>query len=509
MDHQYHPISPMAATTSQSFTPTVLSMQQLHQQTQARGSPHILPPLQPQQASTGLPHQIYGQSGSSPHTPRTPITPHTPVSAGGNGSFSHMAQQHSPYLQSPQSFSSPASLVSPISVTHSQSMVLAPAHGRQPVPLRPMPSGGLSQMPHSTPSQYGHSRALSQSSVAPSQDAQPTHVVGSQGRRGILPSAPGRAAAVTGAGGSKNGLIPVKDADGKFPCPHCNRSYLHAKHLKRHLLRHTGDRPYMCVLCKDTFSRSDILKRHFQKCSLRRGNPTGATHLSHSHAYHKKSRSGSYKAITPGPDMSPTDDSKVARNGSSSLMISSSSKYIDEQRVASTLSRKNSMRRSISNEGIRDNRSLTGHGPSGSHRGSIDIGHNERLAAALSSVMDSSIVAFAVDGPTQPQFSNGFGFTPQGPGPTSHQGSDTRGHDHLGHMSHGSNRGSLPYFNGTQNQTSEVDWFQTGSHDTLMNPMLQSNVSHGHMPIKSEPPLENGSYESTTDNHAGIFNNLY
>lgn len=37
------------------------------------------------------------------------------------------------------------------------------------------------------------------------------------------------------------------------------------------MLRHTGDRPYMCVLCRDTFSRSDILKRHFQKCSIRRG----------------------------------------------------------------------------------------------------------------------------------------------------------------------------------------------------------------------------------------------
>lgn len=43
----------------------------------------------------------------------------------------------------------------------------------------------------------------------------------------------------------------------------------------------TGDRPYSCFLCKDTFSRSDILKRHFAKCSIRRGNPTGASHLSH------------------------------------------------------------------------------------------------------------------------------------------------------------------------------------------------------------------------------------
>jgi hypothetical protein len=238
MDHQFHPISPLVAATSQPLTPmSVLSMQQLHQQTQTRGSPHILPPLQPQQTPIGLPHQIYGQSGSSPHTPRTPNTPHTPISAGGNGSFSHMAQQHSPYLQSPQSYSSPASLMSPVSVTHPQSMALTPAHGRQPVPLRPMPSGGPSQMAHPMRSQYEHPRSLSQASVVPNQEAQPTHVVGSQGRRGILPSAPGRAAAVSGAGGSKNTLIPAKDADGKFPCPHCNKSYLHAKHLKRHLLR--------------------------------------------------------------------------------------------------------------------------------------------------------------------------------------------------------------------------------------------------------------------------------
>jgi hypothetical protein len=50
----------------------------------------------------------------------------------------------------------------------------------------------------------------------------------------------------------------------------------------------TGDRPYMCVLCRDTFSRSDILKRHFQKCSIRRGNPTGVSHLSHPQAHVKK-----------------------------------------------------------------------------------------------------------------------------------------------------------------------------------------------------------------------------
>lgn len=53
----------------------------------------------------------------------------------------------------------------------------------------------------------------------------------------------------------------------------------------------------MCVLCRDTFSRSDILKRHFIKCSVRRGNPTGATHLSHPQAHVKKNPTGQQKAM--------------------------------------------------------------------------------------------------------------------------------------------------------------------------------------------------------------------
>lgn len=61
----------------------------------------------------------------------------------------------------------------------------------------------------------------------------------------------------------------------------------------------------MCVLCRDTFSRSDILKRHFQKCSIRRGNPTGASHLS-AQAHVKKQQPGMQKpmpSMTGQPDM--------------------------------------------------------------------------------------------------------------------------------------------------------------------------------------------------------------
>ncbi|EEP77393.1 RfeC protein [Uncinocarpus reesii 1704] len=74
----------------------------------------------------------------------------------------------------------------------------------------------------------------------------------------------------------------------------------------------TGDRPYMCVLCKDTFSRSDILKRHFQKCSLRRGNPTGVSHLSHPHAHLKRAQAA---GVVPKPVQGDVSSSFSTSNG--------------------------------------------------------------------------------------------------------------------------------------------------------------------------------------------------
>jgi hypothetical protein len=67
-------------------------------------------------------------------------------------------------------------------------------------------------------------------------ETEPTHVVGGQGRRGILPSAPGRAPIGQGVDG-KGPYQFEKTADGKFQCPHCPKTYLHQKHLKRHMLR--------------------------------------------------------------------------------------------------------------------------------------------------------------------------------------------------------------------------------------------------------------------------------
>ena len=206
-------------------------------------SPHqlqhntTLPPLQPQHPA------MQNNYGSNPHTPRTPATPNTP---GSNNMMSNYPQnqmsQPSRYNMMPannyqqqQVYRTSGPMIPQASTAMAQPQTIAPApsNGKMPQPLRPMPPNGM-QMQASMNSPYGHNGMMPQPQMM--MEEQPTHVVGSQGRRGILPSAPGRPA-VGATTAAKGAIIPQKDADGKFPCPHCTKTYLHAKHLKRHLLR--------------------------------------------------------------------------------------------------------------------------------------------------------------------------------------------------------------------------------------------------------------------------------
>ena len=72
----------------------------------------------------------------------------------------------------------------------------------------------------------------------------------------------------------------------------------------------TGVRPYVCGLCNDTFSRSDILKRHFVKCSSRRGNPTGQNHLEYSRR--KKAREQQEAESTENGTPTVADNAQMA-----------------------------------------------------------------------------------------------------------------------------------------------------------------------------------------------------
>uniref|UniRef100_A0A8W7PKG9 C2H2-type domain-containing protein n=2 Tax=gambiae species complex TaxID=44542 RepID=A0A8W7PKG9_ANOCL len=61
------------------------------------------------------------------------------------------------------------------------------------------------------------------------------------------------------------------DSTGTFVCPFesCRKVYAKPVHLKAHLRRHVGDKPYHCKWpgCQWRFSRSDELSRHFRSHS--------------------------------------------------------------------------------------------------------------------------------------------------------------------------------------------------------------------------------------------------
>lgn len=66
----------------------------------------------------------------------------------------------------------------------------------------------------------------------------PIHVVGFQGRRGNIPCEDRATTAIDqNSDGQSCVNVPTKDESGKYPCAFCAKTYLHAKHLKRHMLR--------------------------------------------------------------------------------------------------------------------------------------------------------------------------------------------------------------------------------------------------------------------------------
>jgi len=139
-----------------------------------------------------------------------------------------MASQSYPTSSAMMPLASPA-------VSHPQPRAPAPSPGSHApsvvrlMPICRIPQQGVMSSP------YTQHQPMPQAWTPA--ESEPTNVVSFQSHRGILPSASGLPAALAAGIAPAKSHVPQKDADGKFPCPHCNKTYLHAKHLKRHLLR--------------------------------------------------------------------------------------------------------------------------------------------------------------------------------------------------------------------------------------------------------------------------------
>jgi Fungal specific transcription factor domain len=268
----------------------------------------------------------------------------------------------------------------------------------------------------------------------------------------------------------------------------------------------------MCVLCRDTFSRSDILKRHFQKCSIRRGNPTGASHLSHAQAHLKKSHPGPHKASDSASDGDLMRNINGMSNLSSDPIVhpfgvipdildrrdpNATASLTDEQAAQDHLSRSNSLKR-MSTGGGRDRRSLTGPGPAGSSRTSFDQqSFSGDVPTTMTSTMNPQLTTFGMpNGHNGSSYSQNFDFSSQSNGAALHSQED------MGAMANG--RGAMPMFGGAASaqEQSSLDWqiFQPGAQDGFMSPFNPS-LAQNQMAIKAEPPL--------TQPHDVLFTGMY
>lgn len=254
MDPRNHPSRPPSTSLPQGSSAPISSMpmpQYTMQPQYPVSQPHTLPPLQPHHSQSPAPHSYMGQPPYRPDMNRypasshdvyassaAPIMPHTSVGSLPPTSF---LSHPNPQAQPPsQHYPPPHSVLPPASSAQTYPQPIAPAPPRdRRADFNGVPSGAFSFNDGKPQHWMGPDPVAANGAPYPGKESPRTQVVGSQGRRGILPSVPGRATPVTNGvnGTAKNTTIPAKDADGKFPCPHCNKTYLHAKHLKRHLLR--------------------------------------------------------------------------------------------------------------------------------------------------------------------------------------------------------------------------------------------------------------------------------
>ncbi|KAF2152399.1 hypothetical protein K461DRAFT_146169 [Myriangium duriaei CBS 260.36] len=66
-------------------------------------------------------------------------------------------------------------------------------------------------------------------------------------------------------------------APPRFRCEVCQQGFTRTDHLKRHSLRHSGVKPYVCGFCNSSFARCDSLRNHYSDCQARGNQPIPET----------------------------------------------------------------------------------------------------------------------------------------------------------------------------------------------------------------------------------------
>lgn len=217
------------------------------------------------------------------------------------------------------------------------------------------------------------------------------------------------------------------------------------------------------------------MKRHFQKCSIRRGNPTGASHLSHAQAHLKKSHPGPKASMSNENDLGGVDGMGGEQNPQlfgisiDGSVPDAASHLTDEQ--AEQLSRSNSLKRL--SVGGRDGR-MTGPVSTGSNRASFD----QAYPGSMPSGTHPSFAFSMPNGQNGHSYSQGYDFASHGNGTNAHPQSTA----------------------GQQHGLAWTQMYQSSAHDGFMN-NYNPAITNSQVPIKAEPHLNN--------NANGLFAGIY
>merc|ERR1711976_714922 len=65
-------------------------------------------------------------------------------------------------------------------------------------------------------------------------------------------------------GTQSKGPLQIKLESGEYACPYCPKTMKMWFKMERHIITHTGDRPYACTNCEKTFNRKDHCDRHLR-----------------------------------------------------------------------------------------------------------------------------------------------------------------------------------------------------------------------------------------------------
>lgn len=164
-----------------------------------------------------------GAGGAAASTAMTTAAP-TPVSVG--------AQMNNPPL-----------ILPPLKNQGYSSLAKSQAADYSSLSTELHPSASSSLMPTSTAMATSSMNGICSQLQQGVGSAISSHVMAPSNRRGgrSIAGAMSRPTALSGPSSptttSGRPQAPMKDESGKFPCLYCQKKYLHAKHLKRHMLR--------------------------------------------------------------------------------------------------------------------------------------------------------------------------------------------------------------------------------------------------------------------------------